>query len=126
MDPRTLASTYALGRAGLGAALALAPGLLGRAWVGRDGARPGARVVTTAMGARDAGIGLGLADALRGGREPGPWLRTAVLSDAVDVIAMLRAREEIPAPSLVGVGALAAGSAVLGVYLARALGQPVP
>jgi hypothetical protein len=126
MDLRTLAFSHAAGRIAAGAALALAPGTVGRAWVGRAGAAPGARVITTAMGARDAALGLGLAAALRSGREPGPWLRAAVLADAADLVATVRARHAVPAVSLVGVAAIAGGSAGLGLYLDRTLGQPVP
>jgi hypothetical protein len=126
MDPRTLALSHATGRIAAGAALAFAPATVGRAWIGRPGAAPGARVITTAMGARDAAIGLGLAAALRSGREPADWVRAAVLADAVDLIATLRARREVPALSLVGVVAMAAGSAALGLYLDRALAQPAP
>jgi hypothetical protein len=126
MDLRTLAFSHASGRIAAGTALALAPRTVGRAWVGRAGSAPGARVITTAMGARDAALGLGLAAALRSGREPGSWLRAAVLADMADLVATLRARDAIPAVSLVGVAAMAAGSAALGVYLDRALGQPVP
>jgi hypothetical protein len=126
MVHRTLATTYALGRVGVGAALVLAPGLLGRAWVGRAGAQPGTRVVTTAMGARDAALGLGLLEALRGGRDPGPWLLAGAFADAADLLAMFRGREDVPAPAFAGVGALAGGAAVLGAYLARAAGQSVP
>jgi hypothetical protein len=123
MDHRTLALAHASGRIAAGAALALAPGTVGRAWVGRAGGTPGARVITTAMGARDAAIGLGLADALRGGGEPSGWIRAAVLADLVDLTATLRARRDVPALALIGVSALAAGSAALGVYLDRALAQ---
>jgi len=126
MDPRTLASAQALGRVGMGAALTLAPGRVGRVWIGRAGARPGARVLTTAVGARDVALGLGLAAALRSGREPGPWLSAAALSDAADLVATLRARGSIPAPAALGVGALAGGSVALGLYLRRALDRPVP
>jgi hypothetical protein len=126
MDPRTLAATHAIGRLAMGGALALAPGAVAGAWVGRPGRTPGGRVVATAMGARDAAIGLGLLDALRSGREPGPWLRAAALSDAADLVATVRARGAVPRLSLLGVSALAAGSAALGVYLDRALGGAAP
>jgi hypothetical protein len=126
MDTRTLALTHAAGRIAAGAALALAPGTVGRAWVGRVGATPGTRVITTAMGARDAAIGMGLAAALRSGREPGDWVRAGVLADAADLMATLRARDDVPALSLIGVAAIAAGSAALGLYLDRALAQSAP
>jgi hypothetical protein len=126
MEPRTLAFTHAAGRIAAGAALALAPGTVGRAWVGRVGAAPGARVITTAMGTRDAAIGMGLAAALRSGREPGGWVRAGVLADTADLVATLRARDAIPALSVAGVAVIAAGSAALGLYLDRALAQSAP
>lgn len=124
MDPRTLAWTEALGRAAIGAALTLAPRRLGRGWVGRAGALPGTRVVTTAVGARDLALGLGLADALRTGREPRPWLVAGALADAADVAATLRAHRSIPTAAAVGVTTLAGGSLALALYLRRELDRP--
>jgi hypothetical protein len=49
-----------------------------------------------------------------------------VLADAADLVATVRARDAVPAVSLVGVAAIAGGSAGLGLYLDRTLGQPVP
>ncbi len=126
MDTRTLALTHAAGRIAVGAALALAPGTVGRTWVGRASGTPGTRVLTTAMGARDAAIGMGLAAALRSGREPGDWVRAGVLADAADLLATLRARDDVPALSLVGVAVIASGSTALGLYLDRALAQSAP
>jgi hypothetical protein len=126
MEPRTLASLQASSRIAFGAALALAPSVTARAWVGRAGRQPGAHVIATAMGARDAALGAGILAALRGGQPPGPWLRAATFSDLADLLATLRARDALPTGAVVGVTAIAAGSAALGVYLDRALGQPVP
>jgi hypothetical protein len=123
MDARALATTLAAGRVSFGAALALAPRLVGRAWAGRAAAAPATRVITTAMGARDAALGLGLLEALRGGGEPRPWLRAAVLADAADLTATLAARRDIPAVSAVLVTGIAGGSVALGVYLHRELGK---
>jgi hypothetical protein len=126
MDLRKLALSHASGRIAAGAALVLAPGVVGRAWVGRAGAQRGTQVITVAMGARDAALGLGLADALRTGRDPRDWLRAAALADVADLVSTVRARGTVPAPALVAVGAIAAGSAALGVYLDRALDHSAP
>ena len=126
MDTRTLALTHAAGRIAVGVSLALAPGRVGRTWVGRASATPGTRVLTTAMGARDVAIGMGLAAALRSGREPGDWVRAGVLADAADLVATMRARDDVPALSLVGVAVIASCSTALGVYLDRALAQSAP
>lgn len=123
MESRDLATAHAVGRVVLGSALALAPGLTARAWVGRPAAAPGTRVITTAMGSRDVAIGLGLADALRRGREPRPWLRAGMLGDVADLAATIAARGAIPRPATALVTSLAAGSIALGLYLHRELGK---
>lgn len=121
MEPRTLAVVQAAGRIALGTALMAMPARTARAWVGRDARRPGVQVVAAGMGARDAGIGLGTLMAVRRGAGAAGWIRAGVLADAVDFAATLRARDALPAPAVVGVGALAAGSAVLGAYLQATL-----
>lgn len=122
-----MASRQALGRVGIGAAMLVAPGLVARSWVGEPGGEPGARVITTAVGARDLAIGLGVLRALRGGGKPGPWLRAGAFADAADLVATVRARRDLPLPAVIGVGALAAGSVALGMLAERALGaQPSP
>jgi hypothetical protein len=126
MNARSIAMQQAAGRAVVGAALAVAPGVVARGWIGRDASRPGAQVVTTAMGARDLGIALGIAGSLRAGRGARPWLLAGALADAADLAATLRARDSLPAVAVAGVGALAAGSALVGAWLARELGQPTP
>jgi hypothetical protein len=103
------------------AALTFAPGIAARSWIGRDAAAPGAQVITTAMGARELAIALGVLRAIRAGRGARPWVLAGVLGDTADLIATLRARDALPAGAVVGVGALAAGSAAVGAWLARAL-----
>jgi ribulose kinase len=119
VDARRIATGHAAGRAALGAALAVAPGLVARAWVGRDAPATGTRVITTAMGARDVGIGLGALGAIRAGRGTRPWLLAGVLADVADLVATVRARDELPPVGVAGVSALAAGSAAVGLWLAR-------
>jgi hypothetical protein len=126
MDARSMALQQAAGRAAFGVALSVAPGLTARGWIGRDAGRPGTQVVTTAMGARDLAIAIGLAGAVRARRGARPWLLAGVLADTADFVATLRARDSVSAVSVVGVGTLAAGSAVLGIWLARELDQPTP
>jgi hypothetical protein len=124
MDARLLASQLATGRVAMGAAMLLAPTLVARSWVGRRGADPGARLIMTAVGARDVGLGLGLARALRAGRDATPWLRAGTFADAVDLMATLRERDAIPTSGALTATATAAGSVVAGLYLERALARP--
>jgi hypothetical protein len=117
MDPRDVATQHALGRVGMGVALVAVPRLVAEPWIGRAGAAPGTQVITAAMGARDLAIGLGTIRALRAGRGARPWLQAAVLADAVDLLATLRARRDLPAFGVATVTAIAAGSAALGLWL---------
>jgi hypothetical protein len=126
MDVREMTSGYALGRIGIGAAMLVAPGLVGRSWVGAVGGTPGARVMATAVGARDVAIGLGLLRGLEADAGPRPWLRAAVLADAADLAATIRARDAIPRAAVLGIGALAGGSAAFGLVAERVLGQSAP
>jgi hypothetical protein len=119
MQPRTIAIQQAAGRIVLGTALAVAPGIAARGWIGSDASRPATQVVAVGMGARDLAIGLGVAGALRAGRGARPWLLAGVVADAADLAATLRARDALPAIGVVGVSALAAGSAAVGVWLAQ-------
>jgi hypothetical protein len=126
MDMREMVNRHALGRVGFGAAMLISPGLVARAWGGPAGGEPGARVLTAAVGARDVAIGLGVLSALRSGARPGPWLRASALADAADFAATMRAGRELPLPAVVGIGALAAGSAAFALYAERELAQPSP
>ena len=107
-----------------GAAFVLAPGLAARGWIGDDARRRSVKVITRGLGVRDAAIGLGIAVALDRGKPVRGWLEAAAVSDAVDLGATLLARGAIPGRGRVLVGALAAGSAALCTWLARALDEP--
>jgi hypothetical protein len=111
-------------RIAFGAAFVLAPGLSGRLWIGDDAKRPAVKVLTRALGARDITIGLGVAIALDRGTPVRGWLEAAALSDAVDLLATLLGGRSIPDDARKVVAAGAAGSAVAGVALARALDEP--
>jgi hypothetical protein len=105
----------------MGAALTFAPGRTARGWIGREAARPDARLMSTAMGARDLGIGLGAAWALGQGFGARAWITVGVAADTADLVATLRARSALPPLAVAGVSAIAAGSALLGLYLQRAV-----
>jgi hypothetical protein len=121
MDERTIALGLAVGRAALGAGLLLAPERVNTPWVGTDGERPGARVLGRAVGARDIALGLGVAAALRQGASARPWLLAGLLADLADLGSTLAARGAMPRNGVIGVGALAGGSALVGGWLAQRL-----
>jgi hypothetical protein len=118
-DARTLAQVHALGRVAVGAAYVLAPGPAARSWIRADNA--GVRVLAAALGARDAGIGLGVLRAVREGHGARSWVRAGVLADTVDLVATLRARRELSFVAVAGVVVLAAGSVAAGAWLEREL-----
>jgi hypothetical protein len=118
MDPTSLTRIQAAGRVAIGTAMVLAPDRVAASWIGgRDGDRPGPQVLTQALGIRDAAIGAGVL-ATAGGEAARTWLLAGVAADAVDLAATLRARDSLPAPAVAGVSVIAAGSALLGLYLA--------
>ena len=121
MNPRSVAHLYAFGRAVIGAALIAGPERAGAPWLGRAARRPAAQVGLTALGARDVGIGLGAAWALREGSGVRPWLLAAAAADATDLAATIRHRHALPTAGVVGIGAMAAGGAALGLWLRSAI-----
>ena len=121
MDARTLARAQAVARSAFGVALTLAPRVTAAGWLGRDARRPGTQVALRALGARDLAIGLGAAYAASQGHGARPWLQAGTLADAVDLAATVRARQHLPPLAVAAVGAMAAGSAALGLWLSREL-----
>ena len=87
----------------------------------RRAAGPGTRVATRALGARDLAIGLGTAYAAGQGDGARPWLLAGVLADATDLAATLRARDDLSAAAVAGVGVIAGGSVLLGLWFQAAL-----
>ena len=122
MTARTLARLQAAGRAALGAGLAAAPGLVGGAWVGAPADRRPGQALAIGLGARDVALALGTLHALsapRGGARP--WLRAGIAADLGDLVATLRARDELSPLAVPVVAAVAGGSVLLGAYLQAAL-----
>jgi hypothetical protein len=107
-----LTTPYAAARIVLGCTLVLAPGAVGRLWLG-DGAR-GALVpgLLRVVGVRDLALGA----AVLAARDDGDRRRLLALcavADAVDaVVSAVRVRRVAPAGGVVGAVAAAAGAAV--------------
>jgi hypothetical protein len=121
VDLRDVAKSNGIGRIALGAGLMLAPGLAARVWVGRDASRTGAKVLASALGARDVALGVGLLVALESDGPARGWLEGAALADAVDFAATLAAGTAIPRVGRVGVLALAGASAVQCALASRSI-----
>jgi hypothetical protein len=108
----------------IGAALLVAPRLIGPMWVGDDGERPVVKLLARALGVRDLVVGLGTAVALDRGAPVRGWLEGAAAADTVDFVATLAARDSIPQNGRRGVLLVAAVSAVSCALLSRALETP--
>jgi hypothetical protein len=119
MEPREMAIAQARGRIAVGAAFLLAPGLAGRTWVGEDAARPSAKLLSRAFGARDLALGLGVVIAIDRGAPVRGWLEASALSDAADFVATTLGMATVPPLMRPGVMALGAGSAAVAGWLSR-------
>jgi hypothetical protein len=76
-------------------------------------------VLGRAVGARDLALGVGAAVALRTGAPARTWLLAGVLADLGDLGSTIGERATMPRNGLIGVAALAGGSALLGGWLAQ-------
>ncbi len=123
MDLPTIARAAGAARTAIGVALLTAPGPAAKRWLGDVSERPAAQVAISGVGVRDIVLGLGTVWALGGRkRDVRPWLIGSGVADLADVVSMLRAREALSTPSLVGTLALAGGSAALCAWLQSELG----
>ena len=118
MDPRTIARVVAIGRVVIGAALLAAPERLASGWLGSAAQRRPTQLAVMSLGARDIAIGLGTAWAVGGLGPARPWLLSSAAVDLADFVATVKYRDSLSTTAVVGVGALAGGSAALGAWLA--------
>src|SRR3712207_8128878 len=96
MAPRAVARLIAAVRIGAGVTLLAAPGLVTRPWIGAHAGFAGTRVMVRGLGIRDAimgGIQLHTVDHPQVGPR---WVATGALADAVDGLATLAARRDLP------------------------------
>jgi hypothetical protein len=120
-----LARGLALNRMSFGAGLILAPSVYARSWVGSDAAaQDTTQVLARALGARDLALGAGGLLALRQGdaQRARRWFAAQGMTDAVDLVATLVARE-VPLPARVFAAAMAAGSTAIAAAYVRSAGQ---
>lgn len=122
MDAKTTAKALAATRLLIGAGLVLAPAAATRMWIGPHAGNEGSQVMARAMGARDAGLGLGTLASLGQKDERRRWLEAAVLADGVDLVATLAARRSLPAAAVTGAASVAGASAAAHLWLRHRLG----
>lgn len=119
MSPRLVAGIIAVGRAVLGIALLLAPDRVSSRWLGTT-SEP-VRILTRGLGARDLALGVATIAALQRRGDARRWAAVAVVADGADAVANVAAGDRIPPAGRWGTAALAGGSALVGVWLVRAL-----
>jgi hypothetical protein len=126
MDDATLAMSVARGRIAFGVAALAAPKFAARVMGAGRTPTGTAPLLARMVGGRDAALGLGTVIALDRGKPVRGWLEGSALADAVDCIACLIARGELP-PNVVRLTAgLGGASAIMGVILSRRLDTPTP
>ena len=113
-----MARNVAAARILFGVAFIAVPGLTGRVWIGRDAERPGVKLLTQAIGARDLTMGLGALLAMSAGRPARGWFEAISITDALDFACGLLAGDRIPPASRAAVLVLAGGSAAQAAYAA--------
>jgi hypothetical protein len=114
MDHRQLVRILAAGRVLVGAALTIAPGVIGRMWVGDGAASPATKLAFRTMGIRDFALGAGTLHALSTGEPARPWVLLSAISDGVDVAATATAIRRIPLRASIPAIAVAATAATVG------------
>ena len=118
-----MARSVAAARIVFGIAFMAAPGLTGRVWIGRDADRPGVRLLTQAIGARDLTMGLGALRAMSSDKPARGWFEAISLTDAFDFACGLLAGDRIPPAARATVLALAGGSAAQAAYAASGVDE---
>ena len=126
MEVSTLARGLAVNRVLFGLGFVAAP-RSARAWVGRAAEKPGAHVLTRALGVRDLALGAGALAALGNGGSAKPWFAGQLAADATDFLATWRVRDDLPGPAAAFALAMAAGSAAIAAaYVFGAEEDPAP
>jgi hypothetical protein len=120
VSPKAVARLYALGRAGIGAGVLVAPAALGRPWIGAAADKPGAQIAMRALGVRDVILGGISLHVLDRGPVAARAAQACAVADLVDGAATLASARSLPATAY-GVVALAFAGAATGFALSRAL-----
>jgi len=119
---RKLAAALALNRALFGIAYLAQPKRTGAGWVGRPARKPGAAVLTRALGARDLALALGALGALGTGRDARGWFAAHALADGSDLAATVAARDDLPRQGFRFASAMAGASTAVAIAGALAAG----
>jgi hypothetical protein len=126
MEPRDVARVYGAGRVAVGAALLVAPRVLGRVWLGRPADTPAGGVALRALALRDLVLGAMALHTVDHPEVAPRWQRMCAAVDAFDLAATAAARDALPPAGSALVMAMAAAGAATGAWLGGALSPPGP
>jgi hypothetical protein len=122
VDARRAARLQALGRIALGGGLVAAPAVVAGGWIGSAADKRPGQALAIGLGARDLAIGIGQLRTAGRRRAGAPaWVRAGMVADLADLLATLRARDQLPPLATPAVVAIAGGSVLLGAWLQAAL-----
>lgn len=114
------AAAYAVARLGYSAGLIFTPERLATPWLGDGAATTSTTIALRGLAGRDVALAAGVLAATFTRRDPRAWLLLCALGDVADLAATLAApSDELPPNARRGTVALAGGSALLGLALAR-------
>jgi hypothetical protein len=121
VNPRAVAGALAAGRVALGLAVLVAPEEVTSRWLGDHARHPAVRYLAHSLGARDVALGALALATLRDGRHAAQAQVACAAADAVDALATVAARSELPPIGAIGTVAVAGGAALAELHLARRL-----
>ena len=124
MDDAAVALCLARVRIALGVAALVAPRLVARVMGAGRTPTAAASLLARMLGGRDIALGLGTVVALDRGKPVRGWLEGSALADAVDCVACLLDRAELPQNVGRATVSLSGASAVAGILLSRRLDPP--
>src|SRR3954454_16341541 len=126
MKDATVALFLARGRIALGAAALVAPRLAARVMGAGRSPAGNSPLFARMLGGRDVALGLGTVIAVDRGKPVRGWLEGSALADAVDCLACLLARKELPPNVVRATVSLGGAAAIAGILLSRRLDPPPP
>lgn len=101
----------------IGTAAFVAPGLVGRSWLGEVSRADGTKIALRGLGARDAAIGVGLLAALDDPSRARNWVEAGIIADAGDFVATALGRRAGRRSAALAVLAVAGGATAAGLWL---------
>lgn len=124
MQAATLAMSAARCRIAIGIAAVVSPRLATRAMSRGRASNEISALFARMLGARDVALGLGTVIALDRGAPVRGWLEGSALSDTVDCVACVLARDDMSPLAFRASAGLGAASAILGALLSGRLDPP--